>query len=111
MTYDDILVEDINRYMETLESTKSYLESGGDITYAFLTLAKLDLELASKYIHDPYCRKHVLGEYRALEKALSFAMMAYEWKMGIGGWRHKVKLVIKATMEIMKLISIHLSRL
>jgi len=111
MTYDDTLVEDINRYIEALESTKSYLESGGDITYAFLNLAKLDLELASKYIHDPYCRKQVLGEYRALEKALSFAMMAYEWKMGVGGWRYKIRLVVKAVIEITKLAITHLSRL
>jgi hypothetical protein len=111
MTHDSILIEDINRYMEAFEDTKSYLESGGDITYAFLNLAKLDLELASKYVYDPYCRKQVLGEYRALEKALSFAMMAYEWRMGIGGWRYKIRLVVKAVIEIAKLAIIHLSRL
>jgi hypothetical protein len=110
MTYDNSLVEDVNRYVEAFESTRDYLESGGDITYAFLNLAKLDLELASKYVKDPYCRKQVLGEYRALEKALSFAMMAYEWRMGIGGWRYKIRLIAKAILEIAKLTIVHLSR-
>jgi len=36
MTYDNSLVEDVNRYVEAFESTRDYLESGGDINIRLL---------------------------------------------------------------------------
>jgi len=111
MKFREAVAKDLNKYLEVYENVRSYLESGGDITYAFLNLAKLDLDIASKYIVDPYCKKQVLKELNALDKALSFASMAHEWKIGVGGWRHKTKLVAKAIIEILRLSIIHISRI
>ncbi|MEM1830609.1 MAG: hypothetical protein QXS63_05045 [Zestosphaera sp.] len=101
------LESDIAKYVEAYESVREYLKTGGDMTYAFLNMAKLDLEIASKYINDPYCRRQVLKELKALEKALAFAMLANEWKLGLGGITHKLRLISKAIIEILRLALIH----
>ncbi len=101
------LESDIAKYVEGYESIREYLTTGGDVTYAFLNMAKLDLEIASKYINDPYCKKLVLKELKALEKALAFAILANEWKLGLGGIGYKLRLVGKAVVEILRLALIH----
>lgn len=103
--------KDLEVLLKTYEDIRSYLESGGDVTYAYLNLAKLDLEIASKYIQDDYCRKQVVKELRALEIALTFAMLANEWKLGLYGLTGKLKLVGRAIIEILKLAFVHFSRI
>ncbi|MEB3780110.1 MAG: hypothetical protein GSR85_07765 [Desulfurococcales archaeon] len=97
--------EELLHVKEELESAwreaREYIESGGDVTYAFLNLARRDISNAVDLIEDKYCRGQIMGEKRLLDHALNLAVMAYEWSLGVGGWRYRVKLILKAMKEVL----------
>ena len=111
MNTEDLLNKAVSQYLEMYENVREYLKSGGDITYAFLNLAKIDLEIASEFIRDSYCRKLVLKELEALKVALSFALLANEWKRKDLRFNDRVRLVGSAIKKIFKLAIIHFSRI
>jgi len=89
---------------------REYIESGGDITYAFLNLARRDIGNAVGLINDDYCRRQIIGEKKLLDHALNLAMTAYEWNLGVGGWRYRVKLVLKAVKEVLVIFWLQLRK-
>ncbi len=106
-TLTAIKQEMINAWSEA----KEYLESGGDVTYAFLNLARRDIGLAIDLIEDGYCRKQISSEKKLLDHALNLAMMAYEWSLGVGGRRYRVKLALKAVREALAILLLQLRKL
>lgn len=110
MTGND--VEYVKKRLEgDWKEAREYIESGGDATYAFLNLARKDIENIVSLIEDGYCRRQVEGEKKLLDHALNLAMMAFEWSLGVGGFKYRVKLVLKALKEIVIIFWLQLSKI
>lgn len=81
------------------------------MTYAYLKLALSDVELAYPLIKDPYCKKQVRAEASLLKRALSLAIVAYEWSLGVGGRTYRLRLFLRAVKESIIILLLQLKRL
>ncbi len=105
------VVELRKKALEAWREAREYLESGGDVTYAYLKLALSDVETAAPLIKDPYCRRQVEAEASLLRHALKLAMVAYEWSLGVGGRAYKLRLFLRAVKESIIILLLQLKRL
>lgn len=111
MSEDRGLGEVLKQAGEAWEEARKYLEIGGDVTYAYLRLALKDLKAAEPLLVDGYCRKQVKAEVELLEHALNLAMIAFQWNLGAGGFRGKLRLWLRAVKEAALILLIQLKKL
>jgi len=66
------LLEDVsNKWEETLH----FVGDGGDITFAFLNLAKQDLLVSGNTVDCQYCKKHIEEEAKLIDMTMALAKL------------------------------------
>jgi len=99
----------IDTLMKNWEATISYIEEGGDIPYAMLNLARIDLNEAIPRIKCKFCKRQAEIELKLVNEALEFARMANQW-LYTDSKRTKIQLAFKATIKIIKIFLIQLRK-
>jgi hypothetical protein len=63
----------LDRTTQSWEDVLKSVGEGGDITFAFLQLARQDLLTSAETVDCQYCKKHVLEEAKLIEMTIDLA--------------------------------------
>ena len=69
----DKLIDDATKGWEDV---LKFIADGGDITFAFLKLARSDLLVSASTVDCPYCSKHIIEEAKLIERTMDLAKLA-----------------------------------
>jgi len=72
-----------------------FVADGGDITFAFLNLAKQDLLASASTVDCQYCKKHIVEETRLIDMTMDLAKLGNTYPHA-HGFKEKMRIAFSA---------------